>query len=54
MERRIKPKVWDNGSCRTDENQEVISKPQQSDDKPEREWEGKPKVLFNERTTRGK
>jgi hypothetical protein len=44
---RIKPKVRVNESCGTDENQEALSKPQQSDDIPEKEM-GRTAKSFSE------
>jgi len=49
---RIKPKVRDNESCGTDENQEVVSHPQQSDDKSLR-GNGKDGQSFSENENSG-
>jgi hypothetical protein len=47
-------KSGDNESCGTDENQEVIPKPRQSDDKsPKGKWEGKPKFFRKWKTAVG-
>jgi len=53
MSWRIKPKVRVNESCLKDENQEALSKPQQSDDIPQGEMGRTAKSSFYRRISRG-